>query len=371
LDATVTYTDSSVRLPAGAAARVRVFLAGAEPVSLRRGMELPEEFIRADRDRFTTRLLVAGLSAIAMITLIVIGFVRVIRRREPVIEETGMSRRAVVLALAIISLLIAVSALNDFPASLLEYDTAEPWSSFITSSVVGVIGGSVFLLLLVSGAWLALNALRRRLGIPVFAPTAVGDKRNGALLAGAAMGSVFAIFGIVLPLVTPGLPSPPATSLASAVPVASQLLALPPFVLLLVPVVAVPLLVIAALARGWRSRLLLGLVLLALLSGAMLPASMEPLTPLSIAARLSALVAIIVVVRTWGSMSAASWIAAALSAYALFAARNALHSSNSVDAWTHVLAVIAAAGALVLVFYFERGEMNRGLVAAEGSQGAA
>ncbi|MGI8618460.1 MAG: CPBP family intramembrane glutamic endopeptidase, partial [Gemmatimonadaceae bacterium] len=279
LDATVTYTDSSVRLPAGAAARVRVVLAGAEPASLRRGMELPEKFIRADRDRFTTRLLVAGLSAIVLITLIVIGFVRVIRRREPLIDETGMSRRAVLLVLAITSLLIAVSALNDFPASLLGYDTAEPWSSFITSNVVGVVGGSVFLLLLVSGMWLALNALRRRVGIPVFAPPAFGDNRNGALLAGAAMGSVFAISGIVLPLVTSPLPSPPATSLASAVPVASQLLALPPFVLLLVPVVAVPLLLIAALARGWRSRLLLGLVLLALLSGAMLPASMEPLTP--------------------------------------------------------------------------------------------
>jgi hypothetical protein len=333
-------------------------------------VELPEEFVRADRDRFMTRVLVTGLSAIVLITLIVMGFVRVIRRREPLIVETGMSRRAVVLALAIISLLIAASALNDFPASLLDYDTAEPWSSFITSNVVGVIGGSVFMLLLVSGTWLALNALRRRLGIPVFAPTAVGDKRNGALLAGAAMGSVFAIFGIVLPLVTPGLPSPPATSLASAVPVASQLLALPQFVLLLVPVVAIPLLLIAALAREWRSRALLGLVLAALLAGAMLPASMEPVTPLGIVARLSALVAILLAIRTWGSLHAASWIAAAVSADALFAARNALHSANSVDAWTHVIGVIAAAGVLALVFYFERGELNRGLGAAGRSQGA-
>lgn len=360
LDATVTYTDSTVGLPAGAAARVRVLLAGAEPSGVRRGVELPQEFMRADRDRLTTRLLVAGLSAVVLVTLLVIGFLRVIRRREPLIDETGISRRTAGLALAIAVALIVASALNDFPAAIFEYDTAETWSSFITSSIVGVVAGGVFLLLLVSGLWLALNALRRRIGIPILAPPAAGQTRSAALLAGAALGSVFAISGIVLPLLTSPLPSPPATSLASAVPVASQLLALPLFVVPLVPAVAIPLLLVVALARGWRSRLLLAVVLLALLSGVMLPRSMDSVTPISIVATLAALVAIILAVRTWSSPGVASWITAGITAFALFAARNALHAANSVDTSAHVLGLVAAAGALAFVFYFEREELNRG-----------
>ncbi|CAN5691591.1 hypothetical protein BH23GEM1_BH23GEM1_05590 [soil metagenome] len=368
LDATVTYTDSTVRLPDGAAARVRVVLAGTEPSKTRRGIELPEEFVRADRDLLTTRVLVAGISAIILITLVIVGFVRVIRRRQPLIDETDTSPRAVTLVLATAIVLIVASTLNDFPASLFDYDTAESWTSFITSRMVGVIGTGVFLLLLVAGLWLAVNALRRRAGMPVFAPPGAGEGRSDALLAGAAMGSVFAIFVTVL-RVTSAFPSAPETALTSALPAAARLLALPPFVLLLLPLVAIPLLLIVALAREWRPRLLLGLLLLALLSGVMLPGSIDPVTPLRIAAGISALVAITLAIRTWGSLGVASWIVAAVTAFALFSLRNALHSANSVDAWAHVLGVVAAAGALALVLYSDRRLASRGLVAGP-SQGA-
>ena len=54
-DATVTYTDTAVKLPAGAAARAWVQVAGDEPLVARRGVELPEAFLRADRERQTNR----------------------------------------------------------------------------------------------------------------------------------------------------------------------------------------------------------------------------------------------------------------------------------------------------------------------------
>ncbi|MGK2935727.1 MAG: CPBP family intramembrane glutamic endopeptidase, partial [Gemmatimonadaceae bacterium] len=128
LDATVTYTDTTVRLPAGAAARASVSLAGLEPVSVRRHVELPEAFIREDRDQLMARGLMAALSGMALLTLIVVGSVRVIRRRPPLVAEAAPSRRVVVGAIVITGVLLLASALNDAPAMLLGYDTSESWS---------------------------------------------------------------------------------------------------------------------------------------------------------------------------------------------------------------------------------------------------
>ncbi|MEA2763446.1 MAG: hypothetical protein QOD47_2730, partial [Gemmatimonadaceae bacterium] len=80
-DATVTYTDTSMKLPDGAAARTSVQVAGDEPLVARRSIELPEAFVRADRERRTTRTASAGAVGLLMFGLIVTGAIFVKRRR--------------------------------------------------------------------------------------------------------------------------------------------------------------------------------------------------------------------------------------------------------------------------------------------------
>ena len=74
-DVTVTYTDTAVVLPDGAVARAWVTVAGDEPLMVRRGVELPEAFLRADRERQSTRALIAALCGLVLIGVIITGSV--------------------------------------------------------------------------------------------------------------------------------------------------------------------------------------------------------------------------------------------------------------------------------------------------------
>ena len=62
-DVTVTYTDTTVKLPGGAVARAWVQIAGDEPLAVRRGVELPEAFrARRPRARLINRVMIGGVS---------------------------------------------------------------------------------------------------------------------------------------------------------------------------------------------------------------------------------------------------------------------------------------------------------------------
>src|SRR5919201_2741277 len=92
-DINVTYADTTVHLPGGAIARVRVSFAGAEPVLVRRDVELTERFLRDDRDRLMTRMIIAAFSALLLISLMLWGAVFVIRRRPAIVEEAALRAR--------------------------------------------------------------------------------------------------------------------------------------------------------------------------------------------------------------------------------------------------------------------------------------
>lgn len=350
LDMTVAYTDSTVQLPGGAAARVWVSLAGVEPVLVRRGVELPEDFIRQDRDWMMRRGLVVGASALSLIALVIIGATRVIRRRPPLTDEAGISRRALLAAGGMLGASMVASGLNDLPSMLFGYNTAETWSSFMTSSLLVGISVSVVFVLVFAGLWLTANALRRRVGIPVIAAPA--GRISDAIIAGAAIGSVVVGFSILLAAIRSGIPPTPQTSLGQAVPLLSKVMSLPFSVFGLVPAIAIPLLVIVALARGWLSRLVLGLVLLALLAGIVLPLRAGPADPMSMAVSALAIVVFALAIRTWGGLGVTTWLAAAFAARALLALRGAIHAANTLDAWAQVLGVIAALGALAILVRF-------------------
>ena len=67
LDVRVTYTDTAVKLPAGAAARVWVRVAGDEPLGVRRGVELPQAFLRADHSSQTSRMVVGTVAILLLV----------------------------------------------------------------------------------------------------------------------------------------------------------------------------------------------------------------------------------------------------------------------------------------------------------------
>ena len=153
---------------------------------------------------------------------------------------------------------------------------------------------------------------------------------------------------ILLAAVSTDVSQAPQTSLAQAMPILSQVLSLPSLILGFLPVFAIPLLLIVTLARGWIWRLLLGLILLTLLAGVMLPARSGAASAMSIAVSVATLAAVAVAIRVWGSLGLAAWIAAALAAYALLSTRGALEAANALDAGSFALGAVLAAGALVI-----------------------
>jgi hypothetical protein len=353
-DVTVTYTDSTIRLPGGAAARVWVSLAGTQPVLVRRGVELPEQFLREDRDRRMTRLLIAALGAIGLLSAVSLGAWFLIRRRQPMPEETdfAMSRRALLGVIAGLGVLTMAESVNNLPSVLAEYVTAVPWSTFLTSQIVGLIASTVFFVLVLAGLWLAANALRRRVGggIPVFPRADSALASNDAIVAGVALGSLVAIAQLVSGAVGSGVPPAPETALNQIVPGISGVISLPTFVLGMVPVIAIPPLVIGGLARRTRYQVLLSLVLLALLAVIAVPLQ-RPTTPRTVVLSAAAVVALWFGIRSWGPLCAVAWVVAALANRALMALHVAIHPPSAPEQLTAALAVLAS---LALLWYLMR-----------------
>ncbi|MDQ3996277.1 MAG: CPBP family intramembrane metalloprotease, partial [Gemmatimonadota bacterium] len=182
-DVRVTYTDTAVKLPAGAAARVWVDIAADEPLVVRRGVELPEAFLRADRARQTNRMVIAGVGILLLFGLVLTGAI-VVKRRLPVALHDGTpDRRTSLLLIGGLVLLATLSQLNSLPSELYSYDTAEPWSTFVGTTALSFVA-PVLLTLMLAGLWLALGALRRRVGIPMTPAGPARSARTDVLVAG-------------------------------------------------------------------------------------------------------------------------------------------------------------------------------------------
>jgi MFS family permease len=340
-DYRLTYTDTAIALPGGAVARVWVDVAGDEAVLVHRGVELPETFIRENRDRRTTRLLFAALNGILLIAVVSAGAVSMIRRRPLLVHERGASRRGMVLATVAVAVLLLASLLNDLPGMLFGYDTAQPWTSYVVTTILSAVVGGAFFLLLIAGLWLLANSLRRRVGIPAIA--------DGAVLGGAGIGAVAAAAGIVRSAVANSFPAAPGTAMDKAVPILDGLLSLPVGALAVVPVVAIPLLVIAAATRSTALRYMMGVGLVALLAGAFSSAGGAAPTLSSLIASLAGLAAIAATIHLWGGSAVAAWLSAAVTAIGVLALHEVMSAANPVDLISEALAVIGAIGALALL----------------------
>lgn len=344
-DVTVRYTDTAHSLPAGAAARAWVTIAGNEPLVARRGIELPETFERAERQRTSARMAVFGVLMLVLLALVVTGAL-VIRRRRPIVVDDGhLSRGQTTIALVALALLMVLSSLNTLPSQLYGYDPAQPWSTHLGMTALGYVTSIVFVLL-VYGLWLALHALRRRVGIPMAGdPAAARD----IVAAGVGMaGAAYLTSGALALASERAVPPIPSTPLDLLVPPLAGVFDVPLNAIITCAVIGIPLLVAAGISARPVLRAVAGAALAAVVAGAAwaMQSISGDVTPLGAGLALAGGALVVVAILRWGAHAAWSWIVAAL-AFQIFAAlRDAAHG----PVWqVRVAAVLTAAVAAALI----------------------
>ncbi|HMI47154.1 MAG TPA: CPBP family intramembrane glutamic endopeptidase, partial [Gemmatimonadaceae bacterium] len=352
-DATVTYTDTSVKLPDGAAARAWVQIAGDEPLVARRGMELPEEFLRADRTIQTNRMLIAAVGGLLLLGLVVAGAILVKRRRPILVNDGTLNRRQTLIFVGVVFVLTSLSNLNSLPSELFGYDTAQSWGNFIATTSLAFLLG-IPLALLVLGEWLALGALRRRVGIPMLAAAPSRSASNEMLIAGLALGGIaFAVTHLDSLLPRTGMPRAPTTILNEAFPALAGITSIPTRALMTVAVIAIPLLVVGGLTRRWYLRALCAAVLLGLVG--LVVWSMAPPSELGPAVGAIMVIAIVAIVSialvVWGPRSAWSWVVAVLTVMGLGGLRDAVYGPVWQVRANGLLVVLVVSGVIALIVH--------------------
>jgi len=349
-DATVTYTDTAVKLPDGAAARAWVQIAGDEPLVARRGVELPEEFLRADRARQTNRMMIAGVSILLLLGLVVTGAIVVKRRRPIVLDDGTLDRRSTLILMGGLMLFATLSSLNSLPSQLFSYDTSKPWGSFIGTTALGFVV-AIPLILMVLGLWLALSAMRRRVGIPMLAGEPSRSASKDMLIAGLGLGGIiYAMTQLDALVPRGGMPRTPTTVLNEVSPLLAGIADIPTNALMMVAVAGIPLLVVAGLTPRWSLRALSAAAIVALLGAAAWssgPASDVDPTKATLVIASVAVVSIALVV--WGSLAAWSWIVAALAYQGLGGLRNAAYAAVWQERGAGALKVLVASALIALI----------------------
>lgn len=329
-DVTVTYVDSGVALPGGATARVWVTVAGDEVLSARRGVALPEAFVRRQRRAEELGTAAGGACALGALGLIVWGIVR--GRRRPFVIDDDPPRSLVLGAGAVLLLLFAGDAAQSVPRLLFQYDTAMTWTTFLTTTaatqVLGLAGVLAVLVL-----WFLVNGLRRRVGIPLRLPA--GGRLPDELLAGLALGSVPLVAAIPGRLLrADALPSAPGTLLDRALPGLEPMLAMVPGAVYLVLMMALPVLAVRAFHDRRGPRQALGGAVLLMAAGAAIGLRHFTGGGLDLARDAAALVtavAALAAVAAWGGVSVRTWFIASFSLAALQALPEAIASPTVLE----------------------------------------
>jgi membrane protease YdiL (CAAX protease family) len=327
-DVTVTYTDTTVKLPDGAAARAWVQIAGDQPLVARRGVELPEAFLRADRAQQTNRIAVAGISILLIVGLIVTGAIVVKRRRPILLHDGALDRRTTFVLLGALVLLWVLTNLNVLPSQLFSYNTTQPWGNFIGAMALGFLM-AIPLALLVLGLWLALGAMRRRVGIPMLAGEPSRSASNDMLIAGLGLGGVIYAMTHLSSLVVPRgvMPSTPITMLNALSPLFAGITDIPGNALFGVALVGIPVLAVAALTPRWSLRALVAGALLALMAAvAWASGTVNDIDPVSVTLVIMGVAIVAIALVIGGTRSAWSWIVAALFFQALAGLREAAYA---------------------------------------------
>ena len=351
-DATITYTDTAVKLPDGAAAHAWVQIAGDEPLVARRGVELPEAFLRADRARQTNRMLSGGVAILLLLGLVVTGAIVVKRRRPIVLDDGTLDRKHTLIFLAVLLLLTTLSGLNSLPSRLFSYDTTQTWGNFIGTTALGFIL-SIPLILFVLGLWLALSAMRRRVGIPMLAGEPSRSTGNDMLVTGLGLGGItYAMTHLDALIPRTGMPRAPTTMLNELLPLFAGISDIPANALMMVALAGIPLLVVAGLTQRWNLRALLVLavvVMVGVLAWTSGPASDVDVDPAGVAMAIVGLAVVSTALVVWGSLSGWSWIVAALAFQGLGGLRNAAYGPVGQARGAGALAVLVASALVAVI----------------------
>jgi hypothetical protein len=314
---------------------------------VRRGVELPEAFLRADRDRETRRQIIGALLGTLLAGAVVGGVIFVARRRQSLLADGMLTTRGMVTFAGALGALAVAQALDALPDALFQYDTAVPWNNFIFSTTVGLML-AVLPALVAVGLWLMLGAMRRRAGIPMLPAAVLTDHPHDVLLAGLGLGSTMALVAMAAAMMkVPGVPPPPTTLLDRAVPLLGDTLVMPISVVMSVAALAIPMLTIAAISRRTGVRALLVLLLVVLVGAT---ARVSTADPAQVSAGEAALTLLLLAggvaaVRWWAPLCAWVWVVAVLAQRAVAATQLLIHAPTGTE---RVAAVASIAMAAVL-----------------------
>jgi hypothetical protein len=329
---------------------VWVDIAGDEPLVVRRGAELPEAFRRADRARQTNRMIIAAVSVLLLLGLVITGLVAVRRRLPAAVHDGVLDRRSNLLLFGGLTLLAVLSGLNSLPSQLYSYDTAQPWSTFVGMTALGFIAPVVLALILV-GLLLELEALRRRVGIPMLPGGPARPARTDVLIAGLGLGGIVYATTNLDALIPPGgMPHTPSTALNDLVPVLAGIADIPASAIAAVAIVGIPILVVAGLTPRWGSRAVIAGAIAALVAAiAWSLESTDGVDPARLTLLLASIVVTMVAIIVWGTLAAWSWIVAALWYQALGALRDAVYGPEWQARGAGALTVLVATALIALV----------------------
>jgi membrane protease YdiL (CAAX protease family) len=325
-DVTLTYTDTTVKLPGGPAARAWVEIAGDEALGVRRGVELPEEFLRADRARQVNRIMIVAVAFLAVLALVVTGAIVVKRRRPVLLNDGTLDRKHTLLAIGGLVLLAILAGLNALPSLLASYDTSEPWDRFLGGTALR-FATTIAFAMVPAALWAALNAMRRRVGIPMLAGEPSRSVSGDMLIAGLGLGGLnYAMTQADDLIRRSGMPRAPTTALDQALPVLAGIPDIPAGVLMVVALTGIPLLVVVGLTPRWNLRVLMAAAIVVLMGVAVWAGSQAgDVGPAVVGVVIASTAVAWIALAAWGTRSAWSWIVAVLSFFGLAGLRNAAY----------------------------------------------
>lgn len=363
-DVRITWEDTTARLPAGATARVWATLAGDEPLVVRRGIELPEAFHRAERVRTTRMMASVALVGVLLFGALVAATIAVAKRRAAIVTDRFISARATWVAVAVIAALMVASIANSWPNAVFGYDTATPWSTHTAMQLVALAIGPVFAVALFLGLWNVNEMLRRRAGFTAWPEPSDRDAVRDSRIAGIGLGAVFSLNGLLSALVrAPSIPSQPSTTLDLAMPAAGPVLDLAMTVLLPVIATAIPPLVIVAVTPRVRTRWLIVAAAIGVGTLAMVPVAgtlrdASGSMPDDVVGLLASAALVAAIVR-WGGRHTITWFMASCVAAAIDLLRGTVMARNDVERLGAAVALVGAIGLVVWAARARRGSTVR------------
>jgi len=270
---------------------------------------------------------------------IITGALVITRRRAIVLHDGVFSRAQTVAFVGGLAALAVLDRLQSLPTQLFSYDTSEPLSRFVGTTLLGFVA-VIPIALFVLGVWLTLGALRRRVGVPMVSSSKT--PMRDMLISGLGLGALTyaaAHFDSLVP--ASGLPRIPATMLDSAIPFVGGMAGIPSSAVMTTAVVAIPILVVVGIASSWKVRTLIAVAMLGLI--AVLMVNMAPAgesDPVRLAGLVVGIALVALAVRSWGTSSALSWIVAALAFQGLSGLRLAAYAPTVPERVAGALALV-------------------------------